>query len=149
MTKVQIIQSIVTRRLKGSVKGADRGMTLIEILVVLAIISLILGGVGVMAFGRLDAAKIKTCTNQVTQIQGHSEIYMLEKNGKCPKDVADLKAAGVVNKVSKDPWGNDYIITCPGAKGDKVDVLSWGPDGSQGGGDDISTLDSDSDKKGN
>lgn len=140
---IQIIEAIATRRLKGSVKGADRGMTLIEILVVLAIISLILGGVGVMAFGQLDTAKIKNCKNQVGEIQGFVELYMLQKNDKCPKDVADLRAAGVINKASKDPWGKDYIITCPGSKGAKSDVLSWGPDQTAGTEDDISTLDDD------
>lgn len=128
-------------------RAAERGMTLIEILVVLAIISLIIGGVAVAAFGRLDTAKIKDARNQVTQIQGFVEIYKLEKSGKCPKDLQDLKAAGVVNKVSKDPWGNDYILTCPGEHGD-VDVLSYGPDGQAGGDDDIASWDDDRDNDG-
>jgi len=145
--QVQTIVEIATRRLashrKRSAQSADRGMTLIEILVVLAIISLIIGGVGVVAFGQLAGAKVKNAKNQVIQIQQQCEMYMLEKNGKCPQDLAEMKAAGVINKVSKDPWGKDYVITC--AEG-KADVLSHGPDGEPGGDDDISSNDDASDE---
>jgi len=138
MQVVETIESIATRRLAVKGKSADRGMTLIEILVVLAIISLIIGGVGVVAFGQLAKAKVNTAKNQVVQIQQQCEMFMLEKNGKCPKDLADLKAAGVINKVSKDPFGKDYVLTCPGEHG-SIDVVSYGPDGEPGGDDDITS----------
>ncbi len=138
MMQVETIEAIVTRRLAAKGKSTDRGMTLIEILVVLAIISLIIGGVGVVAFGQLAKAKVNTAKNQVVQIQQQCEMYMLEKNGKCPKDLADLKAAGVINKVSKDPFGKDYVLTCPGEHG-SIDVVSYGPDGEPGGDDDITS----------
>ena len=146
--QVETIVDIATRRLAAKSKSADRGMTLIEILVVLAIISLIMGGVGVVAFGQLNKAKISTAKNQVVQIEEQCEMYMLEKNGKCPKDLADLKAAGVIKKVSKDPFGKDYILTCPGEHG-QVDVVSLGPDGEPGGDDDITSwmTESDEDEK--
>lgn len=148
MMQVETIEAIVTRRLAQRGKSADRGMTLIEILVVLAIISLIIGGVGVVAFGQLAKAKINTAKNQVVQIQQQCEMYMLEKNGKCPQDLADLKAAGVINKVSKDPFGKDYVLTCPGEHG-SIDVVSHGPDGEPGGDDDITSwmTSSDEDEK--
>lgn len=136
--QVETIVAIATKGLAAKGKRADRGMTLIEILVVLAIISLIMGGVGVVAFGQLNKAKINTAKNEVIQIQQQCEMYMLEKNGKCPQDLADLKAAGVIKKVSKDPFGKDYILTCPGEH-DDVDVVSHGPDGEPGGDDDITS----------
>ena len=34
----------------------------------------------------------------------------------------------------KDPWGNDYVYTCPGEHGD-FDLLSYGADGQPGGTD--------------
>ncbi|MCB9567198.1 MAG: type II secretion system protein GspG [Myxococcales bacterium] len=140
---------IATRRRLAAARRTERGMTLIEILVVLAIIGLIVGGVAVAAFGRLDSARINTAKNQVIQIQQQCEMYMLEKSGKCPADLQDLKAAGVISKVSKDPWGQDYQITCPGEHG-SVDVVSWGPDAKSGGDDDITSWDAegaDADKK--
>lgn len=115
----------------------SRGMTLIEILVVLAIIGLIVGGVSVVAFNAFRDSKVSQGYNDVLNVQKACEQYMLQKNDKCPKSLQDLKAAGVVSRVQKDPWGEEFIITCPGEHGSAVDVLSYGPDKKQGGDDDI------------
>ena len=41
--------------------------------------------------------------------------------------------------IPKDPWGNEYVYLSPGTHNpDGYDVLSPGPDGVEGGGDDIS-----------
>lgn len=114
----------------------SRGMTLIEILVVLAIIGLIVGGVSVVAFNAFKDSKGKQAYTDVINVQKAAEQYMLQKNDKCPKSMQDLKAAGVVSRVQKDPWGEEFVITCPGEHG-PVDVVSFGPDKKQGGGDDI------------
>ena len=121
----------IARRRRNS-----RGMTLIEILVVLAIIGLIVGGVSVVAFNAFGEAKLKTASNDVINVQKACEQFMLQKNDKCPKSMQDLKAAGVVSRVQKDPWGQEFVITCPGEHG-PVDVMSYGPDKKAGGDDDI------------
>jgi general secretion pathway protein G len=115
-------------------------MTLIEIMVVVAIISLIMGGIGFVAFQRFQTAQLDTARNQAVQQQQLVEQYMLQKRGKCPKTWEDLKSAGVTTKVTKDPWGNEYILKCPGEHG-PVDVSSPGPDGEQGTDDDINAWD--------
>jgi len=122
----------------SAARRADRGMTLIEILVVLAIIGLIVGGIAVSTFGQFGDAKIKSARNEVMQIQQYCEMYMLQKNGKCPKDVQELKAAGIIKKATKDPWGEEYTIVCPGEHG-SVDVISSGPDKKPGGDDDVNS----------
>ena len=124
----------------------SRGMTLIEILVVLAIIGLIVGGVSVVAFNAFKGAKVDTAANDVIGVQKACEQYLLQKNDKCPKSMQDLKAAGVVARVQKDPWGEEFIITCPGEHG-PVDVSSNGPDKKPGGGDDIVSWESAKDKE--
>ena len=124
-----------------------RGMTLIEILVVLAIIGLIVGGVSVVAFNAFAGAKVDQAANDVINVQKACEQYMLQKNDKCPKSLQDLKAAGVVSRVQKDPWGEDFVITCPGEHGSAVDVLSYGPDKKQGGDDDIVSWESPKEKE--
>ena len=44
-----------------------------------------------------------------------------------------------VDKLPKDPWDHDYIYECPGQHNpDSYDLMSMGPDGRVGGGDDIS-----------
>ncbi len=119
-------------------RHASRGMTLIEIMVVVAIISLLMGGIGMVAFQRFTKAQLDTARNNAVQQQQLVEQYMLQKRGKCPKTWQDLKAAGVTSKVVKDPWGNEFILKCE--KG-KVEVSSAGPDGEPGTEDDIQSTD--------
>ena len=111
-------------------------MTLIEIMVVVAIVSLLMGGIGVVAFQRFQDAQQDTARNNAVQQAQLVEQYMLQKRGKCPKSWQDLKAAGISGKVVKDPWGNDFILKCPGEHG-TADVSSAGPDGEPGTEDDI------------
>lgn len=111
------------------------GMTLIEIMVVLAIISLILGGVGVMAFNRFKDAQLEDARNNAVQVQQLSEQYQLQKR-KCPRNVQELKAAGFAAREAKDPWGNEFEIRCEQGA---IEVVSSGPDGQPNSEDDISS----------
>ncbi len=125
---------------KIAAKASERGMTLIEILVVLAIIGLVMGGVGVYAFGQFKQARIDNAWNEIRQLEMNVETYMMQAN-KCPKSMDDLKARGVIKKVTKDPWGEDWIIKCPGEHGD-ADITSKGPDKQQGNEDDVNSWES-------
>lgn len=118
---------------------STRGMTLIEILVVLAIIGLIMGGVAIVAFQAFDDAKLKAAANDMATLSNGVEMYRLQKN-KCPKSAQDLKAAGIIKQATKDPWGQDYVIKCPGEHG-SVDITSPGKDGQLGTEDDINSWD--------
>lgn len=118
---------------------STRGMTLIEILVVLAIIGLIMGGVAIVAFNAFDDAKTKTAAKDIGTLAQSVEMYRLQKN-KCPKTAQDLKAAGIIMKITKDPWGGDYEIKCPGEHGPS-DISSAGKDGEMGTDDDIHSWD--------
>lgn len=120
---------------------AQRGMTLIEILVVLAIIGLIMGGVAIAAFNAFDDSKTKAAAKDIAALAQSVEMYRLQKN-KCPKSAQDLKAAGIITKITKDPWGADYVIKCPGEHG-AVDISSAGKDGQAGNEDDINSWDDD------
>lgn len=129
-----------TRKLvRGAAARGSRGMTLIEILVVLAIIGLIMGGVAVVASNALSGAKEDTARKDIINLETSIEMFQIQKN-KCPKAVADLKAAGIIKKVTKDPWGNEYAIKCPGEHGD-VDISSAGKDGEFGNEDDVNSWD--------
>lgn len=127
------------RRRAGIAAKAQRGMTLIEIMVVVAIISLIMGGVGIMAFNRYQDAQLQDTKNQTITIQGAIEQYRTAKRGKCPKTMQDLKAAGFISRVAKDAWGNDFEFKCPGEK-TSIDVMSPGEDGELGTADDITNF---------
>jgi general secretion pathway protein G len=124
--------------IRKAVRKGSRGMTMVEILVVLAIIGLIVGGVAIVAFGQLSGAQDDTAKNEVVQIEQASEMYMIQKKGKCPKSVQDLKAGGVLKRVKKDPWGTAYQIKCPGEHSD-LDVSSAGKDKEFGTADDVNS----------
>ncbi len=132
-------------RRAGVVARTQRGMTLIEIMVVVAIISLIMGGVGIMAFNRYQDAQKQDTKNQTITIQGAIEQYRTSKRGKCPKTLQDLKAAGFISRVAKDAWGNEFQFKCPGEKS-AVDVTSPGEDGEFGNADDISNFETENDE---
>jgi len=135
----------------GFAAKTQRGMTLIEIMVVVAIISLIMGGVGIMAFNRYQDAQKSDTRNQTITIAGAIEQYRTAKRGKCPKTLEDLKAAQFISRVAKDAWGNEFKFKCPGEK-TSIDVMSPGEDGEFGTPDDITNFgdvneEEDADKK--
>lgn len=116
-------------------RRAERGMTLIEIMVVLVIIGLIAGAVAVNVMGRLDEAKVKQAKTDLHTLENCLDLYKLDK-GRYPtteEGLAAVVAAGKCKNV-KDPWQNDYVYLFPGqAHADSFDVKSYGADGKPGG----------------
>ncbi|MFO1307715.1 MAG: type II secretion system major pseudopilin GspG [Burkholderiales bacterium] len=123
----------------------QRGMTLIEILVVLVLIGIVLGIVGGNFIGRGEKAKADAAKIEIGQIGQALDLYKLEI-GRYPSSSEGLQAlvtapAGVANwngpywkkaQIPKDPWGNEYRYTSPGQKG-AYDIVSLGADGKEGG----------------
>ena len=129
-----------TRNRKGSPRVSDRGFTLLEIMVVLAIIGLIVGSVGVMVFNRFKKAQSQTAKTRVTEISNATTQFMLDNSNNCPRGLDDLVAQKYLKKGLKDPWGKDFIFRCPGTNDpDGADVASAGPDKQEGTADDITS----------
>ena len=133
---------------KRSVRGMRRparGMTLIEILVVLVLIGIVMGIVGGNFLGKGEKAKADAAKIELNQIGQTLDLYKLEV-GRYPTTQEGLQAliaapSGVTNwngpywkngTIPKDPWGNEYKYTSPGAKA-AYDIVSWGADGKEGG----------------
>ena len=126
-------------------RHATRGMTLIEILVVLVLIGIVMGIVGGNFLGKGEKAKADAAKIEIAQIGQTLDLYKLEI-GRYPTTQEGLQAlitapAGVSNwngpywkngTIPKDPWGNEYKYTSPGAKG-PYDIVSLGADGKEGG----------------
>ena len=122
-----------------------RGMTLIEILVVLVLIGIVMGVVAGNFIGRGEEAKRKAAKIEIEQIGQTLDLYKLE-TGRYPTTQEGLQAlisapAGVNNwngpywkksTLPKDPWGNEYKYTSPGQHG-AYDIVSYGADGKEGG----------------
>jgi general secretion pathway protein G len=123
----------------------ERGMTLIEILVVLTLIGVVLGIVGSNYLGKSEQAKAKAAKIEIEQISQALDLFKLEL-GRYPTTQEGLQAlvaappglanwAGPYWKKSttpKDPWSHEYKYASPGTHG-AYDIISLGADGAEGG----------------
>jgi general secretion pathway protein G len=126
--------------------GRSRGFTLIEILVVMAIIGLIAAMVAPQVFKSLGGAKADAARAQLESLATSIDLYRLEV-GKLPPDLDALieRPSGEERwngpylrkqRVPLDPWDREFIYRAPGEHGD-FDLVSLGADGVEGGdGDD-------------
>ena len=115
-----------------------RGMTLIEIMVVVAIIGMLMGTVGVYAFGRLKKARITDTKLVIKNIENALVQFQTDNTESCPKSISDLYTQKYLTKDPVDAWGQPLIFKCPGEHNtDGADVVSRGKDKKEGTADDI------------
>lgn len=125
------------RTRKLSQRSAQRGMTIVEIMVVVAIIGLVMGAVAVGALPALNRANCKTAWAEAQNIAQATAVYQTDNNGDCPKGLSDLVAGKYLTKEPKDPWNQPFGYKCPGEHGDQPDVWSKGKDKQEGSDDDV------------
>jgi general secretion pathway protein G len=122
---------------------AQRGVTLIEIMIVLAIIGLIMGVlVGPKVMNAFKEARIKTAYLQLKEYEGAYQRWVADNEGDCPDKLEDLMK--YTNKKDlKDPWGMSFVMKCgEGVPSDThFGVISFGPDKREGTEDDIHSWD--------
>lgn len=119
------------------------GFTLIEILVVLAIIGIMLAAIVPNIIGRSDEARIIKAKQDIVTLQGALDTYRLD-NAVYPSTQQGLQAlvakptiepmpkfykqGGYIQRLPEDPWGNPYQYLNPGIHG-QIDIFSYGADG--------------------
>jgi general secretion pathway protein G len=143
--KKEMLMQPVERGRKRAVECAGRaaegGMTMLEIMIVLAIIGLVMSVVGVGVFQQFKKAQKKVAQVAVNEIASKSVQFMTDNNNECPKTIDDLVAQKYMPKKQKDPWNHEFILRCPGTVNtDGIDVVSLGPDGQEGTADDIKAV---------
>ena len=148
MTAKESKMTVTTNsRMRGAAIGATArsaaaGFTLLEVMIVLAIIGLIAGSIGVGVFKQFQKGQRNTAKISVKEIGDAVTQYMIENNNECPKGMEDLVAKKNLKKAIKDPWGKDFTIKCPGTNDtDGADISSSGPDKQDGTADDIKSWD--------
>ncbi len=119
-------------------KKIQQGFTLIEIMVVVVIIGMLATLILPKVLGRQDEAFIAKAKSDIRAISSSAKLYKLD-NFKYPAALNDLvsggsKGRGYLDKVPKDPWGNEYQYANPGSHLE-FDVWSFGADGAGGGAD--------------
>jgi len=126
-------------------KTAQRGFTLIELMVVLLIIGVLAALIVPNVLDRADDAKATAAKTDVSNLMQALKLYKLD-NGRYPS--AEQGLAALVSKPStepvpsnwkknldllpNDPWGKPYVYLNPGVKSE-IDVMSFGADGQPGG----------------
>ena len=143
--------SIDRNTIKGVAVGVHRdqsGMTLVEIMVVIAILGILMTIVGVAAVNRLEEAKVDTTIVQIGNIEGALTQYRVnygkypttaegldalvhppaDKRGRSRESYLDSETVPV------DAWDNHFLYYSPGMNGDhKYEIVSLGADGAEGG----------------
>jgi general secretion pathway protein G len=125
----------------------EAGFTLIEIMVVIAIIGILATLIVPNIMGRPDEARVTAAKHDVGTINQALKLYRLDI-GRYPTTEQGLKAlverptsepipqnwktGGYLSSVPKDPWGNPYQYSNPGTRSE-IDVMSYGADGKPGG----------------
>jgi len=128
-------------------RSKDAGFTLIEIMVVIAIIGILATLIVPKIMGRPDEARVVAAKQDVGTIVQALKLYRLDI-GRYPTTDQGLKAlvekptsepvpqnwkmGGYLDSLPKDPWGNLYQYANPGTNGE-IDVYSFGSDGKPGG----------------
>ena len=108
-----------------------RGMSLVEVMVVIAIILTLMSVVGYGAFQFYQSSLQETTKLSMTQIADRAQIYTLKgKSLPTGGDAVSQLYDGM--EAPKDGWGNDFIFLPGGGKGD-FDIISLGADGAEGG----------------
>ena len=122
-------------------RRTQAGFTLVEIMVVIVILGLLATMVATNVIGASDEARAKTAQTSAKVIHEAITMYYTT-NGKLPDSLEDLVATeegqrSYLDSLEPDPWGNDFIL-----RGDTkfdFEVISIGPDQSEGTEDDISS----------
>jgi general secretion pathway protein G len=135
----------VSQRLKG--RRNQRGFTLVEIMVVVVIIGILGALVVPKLLGRTGESRVTAARVDISTLMSALKLYKLD-NQRYPSTEQGLQAliqkptsgpsangwkeGGYVERLPKDPWGNNYQYLSPGLHGE-VDISSLGADGQPGG----------------
>lgn len=118
-------------------RAGQRGVTLVEVLIVVAIIAMVAGGVAVFALPKFREAQIKTAETGARTIRQAIQSWQATSNETTCPTVSQLVQEKQLDSATNtnDPWGQPYTLTCTD---DEIIVISSGPDKKKGTKDDIS-----------
>ena len=115
------------------------GLTLVEIMVVIAILGTLMAVVAVNVLGYMDEANAEATKLQIKRIEEGLIAYAAKHKGRYPKTSDGLDAAKKYfpnNAVPRDAWGYEFQYFSPGTQSEAdYEIISLGKDGQEGGQD--------------
>ena len=132
---------------------AQKGFTLLEIIVVVTIIAILAAYIAPKVVGRADDARISKAKSDIRVLESSMELYKLDNfvypssdqgldalvNKPAGSDLKHWRRGGYIKKLNKDPWGNKYQYQLPGVNGE-FDIYSLGADSAVGGTDEAADI---------
>ena len=117
-------------------RGSQRGVTLVEVLIVVAIIALVSASVGLAAYKFWEPSREKSAATNARAIRSAVKAWWVEHDASLCPSTQQLVADQILDKdqTSQDPWGRPWRIEC--AEND-VTIYSDGRDRIAGTSDDI------------
>lgn len=121
------------------------GFTLIEVMVVVAILGILATIVMTNVIGKDDQARVTTTKASLASIANALDLYKLDNHRypttdeglmalvEKPASAKTFPEGGYLHKLPEDPWGNPFQYVFPGSNGRKYDLYSLGADGAEGG----------------
>jgi general secretion pathway protein G len=127
---------------------ANDGWTIMETLIVIAIVLILTSIVGFTGIQYLDRARKATARSQIDSFSIALESYYIDC-GRYPTEEQGLEALWkkpsiepvspnwtgpyIYKKTPNDPWGNQFEYKIPGHEGLPFSIRSFGADGREGG----------------
>jgi general secretion pathway protein G len=116
-----------------------RGFTIIELLIVMAILAMLAVMVAPNLFNQADSARRDAVLSQISSLGSALDTYRLDM-GQYPDDLEQLVTSSsgraswngpyLRGDVPMDPWGNAYVYDSDGRS---FTLMSYGADGREGG----------------
>ena len=130
--------------IKKTVRKAQQGFTLIEIMVVVGIIGLLVAVLIPNVTGKMNEARIASAYVQIKNVEEALVAYSMKHGGKYPDSLDVLTEEtededALLQGGTEDPWGTPLQLEKRGKKRPKI--TSAGPDGEMGTEDDITNVD--------
>lgn len=128
-------------------RKGQRGMTLLEIMIVIAILGMLAGVIVVAVMNQFENAKISATRLKIGNLKQAVQTYYTTV-GSYPTQSEGFRALmsppdgykPMLDNEPKDEWGNAFMYFNPPKKGRApFEVVSKGPDGQEGTDDDISS----------
>ena len=129
-------------------RGRAKGLTLLEIMIVIAIVGLISSVIVVAVINQFERAKIKTTRLKLKSIESALKQYSVDHE--LPSQGEGLRllvsppdgGKAYLKDAPKDAWHNNVLYFNPARTGsDPFELVSRGPDGKEGTDDDVYVTD--------